>query len=73
MTVVNLVPKQVLQKHRCLPVIKNDRTLIVAMLDPNDPFAIDDLRAATGLQIQAVAVPVQELMPVLQQVLQARS
>jgi predicted DNA-binding protein with PD1-like motif len=66
---VALVPKALLQKHSCLPVAKSGDTLVVAMTDPNNPFAIDDLRQATGLRIQAVAVAAQDLMPALQQVL----
>jgi predicted DNA-binding protein with PD1-like motif len=69
MTAVNLVPKELLRRHGVLPVAKSGDTLVVAMTDPSNPFAIDDLRAATGLRIQAVAVPGQELMPALQQVL----
>jgi hypothetical protein len=66
---IALVPKAMLQKHLCLPVARTGDTLVVAMTDPGNPFAIDDLRQATGLRIQAVAVPAQELMPALHQVL----
>jgi hypothetical protein len=40
------------------------------MTDPNNPFAIDDLRQATGMRIQTVAVDARELVPALRQVLQ---
>lgn len=66
---IALVPKPILKKHLCLPVARTGDTLVVAMTDPNNPFAIDDLRQATGLRIQAVAVPAQELMPALHLVL----
>jgi hypothetical protein len=42
------------------------------MTDPNNPFAIDDLRNATGLRIQTVAVDGRELVPALQQALSGR-
>lgn len=71
-TAIALVPKTLLQKHSCLPVAKSGDTLVVAMTDPSNPFAIDDLREATGLRIQAVAVPARELVPALQQVLAGR-
>ena len=67
-----LVPPALLRKHGCLPVAKTADTLVVAMADPNNPFAIDDLRAATGLRIQAVAVPAKDLGPALQQALAGR-
>lgn len=63
------VPRSLIQKHGCLPVAKTADTLVVAMADPNNPFAIDDLRQATGLRIQTVAVPARDLMPALQQFL----
>lgn len=69
---VALVPAALMQKHGCLPVAKTGDTLVVAMVDPNNPFAIDDLREATRLRIQAVAVPAKELLPALQQALAGR-
>jgi predicted DNA-binding protein with PD1-like motif len=68
-TAVALVPREMLKKHMCLPVAKSGDTLVVAMTDPNNPFAVDDLRQATGLRIQTVAVPAKDLMPALQQAL----
>lgn len=66
---VALVPRSLLRRHGCLPVARSADTLIVAMTDPNNPFALDDLREATGLRIQAVAVPARELVPALHQAL----
>jgi predicted DNA-binding protein with PD1-like motif len=66
---VALVPAALIRKHRALPVAKTADTLVVAMPDPNDPFAIDDFRAATGLRIQPVAVPPAELLRAIEQVL----
>jgi predicted DNA-binding protein with PD1-like motif len=69
---VALVPVGLLKKHMCLPVAKTGDTLVVAMADPTNPFALDDLREATGLRVQAVGVPQRELMGALQQVLAGR-
>lgn len=69
MGAVALVSKELLRRHGVLPVARSGDTLVVAMTDPNNPFAIDDLRQATGLRIQTVAVPARDLMPALQQVL----
>lgn len=68
---VALVPKELMRKHGCLAVARKDDTLMVAMTDPNNPFAIDDLRQATGLRIHAFAVAAKDLVPVIQQALQA--
>jgi predicted DNA-binding protein with PD1-like motif len=62
---VALVPQSLLKKHACLPVARSGDTLVVAMVDPSNPFAIEDLREATGLRVQAVGVPPEELMPAL--------
>ncbi|MFN3649038.1 MAG: PCC domain-containing protein [Armatimonadota bacterium] len=66
---IALVPLSLLRKHACLPVARSADTLVVAMTDPSNPFAIEELREATGLRIQTVAVSAQELMPALQRVL----
>jgi predicted DNA-binding protein with PD1-like motif len=67
-----LVPPELLRRHVCLPVARTADTLVVAIADPNNPFAIDDLRNATGLRIQTVHVDGRELVPALQQVLAGR-
>jgi type IV pilus assembly protein PilB len=64
---IALVPAALIRKHRALPVARTADTLVVAMPDPNDPFAIDDFRAATGLRVQPVAVPPAELMRAIEQ------
>jgi predicted DNA-binding protein with PD1-like motif len=67
-----VVPKTLLQKHQCIPVARSGDTLVVAMADPSNPFAIDDLREATGLKIQTVGVPAKEILPALHQLLTGR-
>jgi type IV pilus assembly protein PilB len=56
---VNLVPQHFAQRYNVIPVRKiGDRKLLVAMADPTNILAIDDLRLVTGLEIEpAVAVP----------------
>jgi type IV pilus assembly protein PilB len=56
---VNLVPQHFAQRYNVIPVRKiGDRKLLVAMADPTNILAIDDLRLVTGLDIEpAVAVP----------------
>ena len=50
--VVALVPSEIARRNMCVPVHKRDSTLIVAMADPSDLFALDELRFATGLFIE---------------------
>ncbi len=51
---ISLVPKDVAIKHTCMPVQRAGQTLIVAMADPTNIYAIDDLKFLTGLNIEPV-------------------
>jgi hypothetical protein len=55
--VLVLVPSAVAQALRAIPVIRHGETLIVAMDDPTDTAAIDQLRNVTGHAIEVFAVP----------------
>jgi type IV pilus assembly protein PilB len=48
--VIKLVPLEVAEKHQVIPVNRAGASLIVAMADPSNIFAIDDLKFLTGLQ-----------------------
>ena len=52
--IIALIPKDVARKHRVVPINRADRTLIVAMSDPSDIFALDDLKFLTGYNIEMV-------------------
>ena len=53
--VLGLVPKRILLKHRALPIrIDDARRLVVAMSDPTDLYALEDLRMASGYKIAPV-------------------
>jgi len=46
-----LIPEHMARKHRALAVARDGSTLTVAMEDPLDIVAIDDIRVATGMDI----------------------
>jgi type IV pilus assembly protein PilB len=50
----SLVPKEMAMRNLMIPIKKDGDKLYVAMADPMDFFAIDDLRLSTGFQIEAV-------------------
>ena len=52
--VIELIPKDVSQKHRCIPINRAGSSLIVAMSDPSNIYAIDDLKFLTGYNIEVV-------------------
>jgi type IV pilus assembly protein PilB len=49
--VVKLIPEEVARQHRVIAAERNGRRLIVATADPLNVVAMDDLRRATGLDI----------------------
>src|SRR5690606_81570 len=53
-TAVSLVPAALSQRHNVLPIAVNGDTLTLAMSDPGNVFAVDDVRAATRMQINVV-------------------
>lgn len=53
-TAVSLVAASLCRRHEVLPIAMNEDSLTLAMVDPGNVFAIDDVRAATRLQIHLV-------------------
>jgi len=62
---VTLVPEDLAQKYNLLPIGFEDETLVVAMADPANIFAIDDLRIVTGREIQPVVATESDLVAAL--------
>jgi type IV pilus assembly protein PilB len=54
--VVKLVQDKLLQKHRCLPLYRRGKRLFLAVADPTNLHAIDEIKFATGLGIEAIVV-----------------
>ncbi len=52
--VIELIPRQVAERHQCVPVNRSGSTLVMAMADPSNIYAIDDLKFMTGYQIEVV-------------------
>ena len=55
--ILRLVPGGLARLHRALPVAVSDHTLSVALVDPLDPRAAEDLRFALGKDVHVVVVP----------------
>ena len=53
-TVAGLIPEGVAKRHRALPYAERDGKLLVAMSDPANVYALDDIRTITGRDIQPV-------------------
>jgi type IV pilus assembly protein PilB len=53
-TAAALLPEPVARKYRALPIGYEDEKLLVAMADPANLFALDDIRTITGMDVQPV-------------------
>ncbi len=53
-SVIKLVSAEVVQKYQLIPVNRAGSTLIVAMSDPSNIFAIDDIKFMTGYNVEVV-------------------
>lgn len=52
--IIELIPREVCERHQCLPVNRSGSTLVIAMADPSNIYAIDDLKFMTGYNIEVV-------------------
>ncbi len=52
---VNVVPQNIAQRHNALPVKKDGNRLWVAMKNPRDVMAIDDIRMVSRCMVQPMA------------------
>jgi type IV pilus assembly protein PilB len=55
-SVLSLIPQEVAQKHSVLPLSRVGATLTLAMVDPTNVFALDDVKFMTGLNVEPVIV-----------------
>lgn len=51
---IELIPREVAQKHDVVPISRTGSTLVVATPDPSNIFALDDIEFLTGYSIQPV-------------------
>jgi type IV pilus assembly protein PilB len=51
---VALVADSVCRRHTAMPIGYEDGRLVVAMADPANVFAVDDIRSLTGMDVKAV-------------------
>ena len=54
--VLQLIPQEVAQKYSVLPLSRVGASLTLAMVDPTNVFAMDDIKFMTGLNVEPVVV-----------------
>lgn len=53
-SVVKIIPVDIAHKYQIVPVNRSGSTLIIAMCDPSNIFAIDDIKFMTGYNVEVV-------------------
>lgn len=59
---ISLIPKEVARDNVLLPIELHENTLTVAMNDPLDYFAIDDLELMTGFDVKPVIATKEDIL-----------
>lgn len=67
MACANLITPDIANKYKLVPIAIKDNKMLVAMQNPNDIIAIDDIELLTGYEVEPVVVPDRELTTVLEQ------
>ena len=52
--VIKLIPSEIAQKHQVIPINRTGNVLTIAMADPSNIFAIDDIKFMTGYKVEPV-------------------
>nr|WP_199858924.1 ATPase, T2SS/T4P/T4SS family [Frigoribacterium sp. CFBP 8751] len=68
---VTMVPAAVCRRHKVLPIGVRDGSLILAMEDPGDVFAIDDVRAGLRMGVDPVVAEKNDLRAAIDRYLRA--
>jgi type IV pilus assembly protein PilB len=63
---IKLVPREILIRNRALPLARTQRTLTLAIADPLNLLAVEEVGERTGLSVMAVAALEQEILELLQ-------
>jgi type IV pilus assembly protein PilB len=65
MEILKLIPRKISYSYLVLPISRIGKQLTVAMVDPLNIFALDDLRIMTNLEISPVLVTKDDIMEAL--------
>jgi type IV pilus assembly protein PilB len=68
---VALVSPTICRRHEVLPIALSNGRIVLAMADPGNVIAIDDVRAISHLQVEAVGVERSDLLAAIDRLLRA--
>jgi type IV pilus assembly protein PilB len=70
---INVVPQALCLRHNICPISKNGQSLTVAMADPNNVFALDDVKLATGMKVVPVMATLSDIQDAVKRLYEANS
>lgn len=70
---IHLLPAAIANRYKAVPLFAQGNKLLVAMANPLDIFAIDELRIATGLEIEPLIAVADDIDATLDQFLKGES
>ncbi|MCX7523183.1 ATPase, T2SS/T4P/T4SS family [Microbacterium sp. STN6] len=70
-TAVALVAPGICRRHEVLPIGLEDGRIVLAMVDPGNVFAVDDVRAAARMQVDPVVAERSDLLGAIDRYLRA--
>ncbi len=69
---LKLIPHHLLQRWKAVPIDRNGPRLVVAMVNPLDVYAIDQMRLVAGMDIESVIAAATDVQSALGQSMSAR-
>lgn len=65
--IIKLIPEILARKHKVIPIVKDGNSLKVAMFDPLNVLAMDDLKKASGCEILPLVATESEIQKAIDQ------
>ena len=65
-TVASLVSESLARRYQAIPVGWDDGKLVVAMADPSNVFAVDDIRALAGAEVHTVVATASQILETIE-------
>ena len=62
-----LLPKRLIEEYKVIPLRREDNKLVLAMIDPLDIIAIDNISLATKLSVQPVVATEKDITQIIKQ------
>src|SRR5213083_2739392 len=64
--ILKLIPPDTAQKYQIVPLSRSGATLTIAMTDPTNVFAMDDIKFMTGYNVEPVVASERAVMEAIQ-------